>query len=153
MRQLGCELLLRSAVSFLNSPQEEWAMGTMEMPLFKFGVDVFWWIFGGLQNAPLRFGKLFPGSLTAASCRSVQHFHWGHTSCIHLWLAPQGPEGSPPPENTGCYWSLSPFTQIGSALQPAFQLLVAPFSLYYCSSLDRCLLWQVPFLPYGFLCS
>lgn len=22
----------------------------------------------------------------------------------------------------------------------------------YCSSLDRCLPWQVPFLPYGFLC-
>lgn len=158
MRQLRYELGLRSAVSFLSSPQEERAMGTVEMPLSKFGADLFWWIFGGLQNAPLRFELLFPGSLTAASCSSVLPFHWGHTFCLHLWLAPQGPEGSPPLENTGCYWSLSSFTRVGSAWQPAFQLPafqlpVAPFSVAYCSPLDRCLLWQVPFLPYGFLCS
>lgn len=33
---------LRSDVTFLSSPQEERVIGTTEMPLSKFGVDVFW---------------------------------------------------------------------------------------------------------------
>lgn len=49
--------------------------------------------------------------------------------------------------------SLSPLMWVQSALQQAFQLPLAPFSLSYCSPLDRCLLWQVPFLPCGFLYS
>lgn len=91
--------------------------------------------------------------LVASLLHSVLHFHGGHTSCVHLWRALRGPEGSPAPENTGCSCFLSPFTQVGSALQPALQLPLAPFSLSYCSSLDRCHLWQVSFLPYGFVCS
>lgn len=51
--------------------------------------------------------------------------------------------------------SLPSFLSLGSDLHCSipFQLPLAPFSLSYCSSFDKCLISQVLFLPYGILCA
>lgn len=95
----------------------------------------------------------------AALCSSSLCFHRGHTARVHLCLASPGEEGCLPLDECLLVSSTQPSFlpsflegRICVAAIP-FQLPLAPFSLSYCSSFDKCLICQVLFLPYGILCA
>lgn len=130
------------------------------MPLSKFGVDVIWWIFGGLQNVPL---KILAENI-AAWRPQVLH------SAVHLCTFTEAtlPCSSLPGFSRRRRLSSFGWVPVGvfhSAFLPSFlegricvaaipfQLPLAPFSLSNCSSFDKCLICQVLFLPYGMLCA
>lgn len=94
------------------------------MPLSKFGVDVIWWIFGGLQNVPLRFWRrtLLPDGLRCCTLQFITALSPRPHCPVHLCLASPGGEGCPPLD--GCLLvsstqpSFLPFSRVGSASQP-----------------------------------